>query len=335
MRPFGKLEDSRSVEAITLGDPQGLQVEVLTYGAILRRLTFPVHGQRRDLILSLPTLEHYVRDRAYVGALVGRFGNRIANARFSLDGHEYAVTANEGVNHLHGGALGFGKRLWRVLANGESDVPRLELALSSPAGEEGYPGHLDVTATFTVMPGSLSITLRARADAATPVNLTYHPYFNLAADARVPATGQLLRIPASHYLPVRNGLIPTGELASVDGTTFDFRRARPLAPPAPGTHAQLALAGGYDHCWVLDPGADCACELRSPDGDLTLTMSGNGPGLQFYNGQFLARGHPEIGSGVILEPQGLPNAPNERGFPSSILRPGDEYRAEIVYHVAC
>jgi aldose 1-epimerase len=221
-----------------------------------------------------------------------------------------------------------------VLALQESGVPQLELGLTSPAGEEGYPGQLDVTATLAVLPGSLRITLRARADAATPVNLTYHPYFNLAADARVPATRQSLRIPASHYLPVRSGLIPTGEIASVDGTIFDFRGARPLAPPDSASHAQLALAGGYDHCWVLDTHADCACELRSPDGDLTLTMSGSGPGLQFYNGQFLARAHPDIGSGVILEPQGLPNAPNERGFPSSILRPGDEYRAEIVYQLA-
>jgi len=334
VRPFGKLEDSRSVEAITLGDPQGLQVEVLTYGAILRRLTFPVRGQRRDLILSLPTLEDYVHDRAYVGALVGRFGNRVANARFTVEGREHSLTANEGGNHLHGGALGFGKRLWRVVAIHESTSAQLELGLTSPAGEEGYPGRLDVTATLEVHPDSLRITLRARTDAATPVNLTYHPYFNLAADAREPATRQSLRIPASHYLPVRSGLIPTGEFASVEGTAFDFRTARRLAPPEIGSDAQLALAGGYDHCWVLDSRADCACELRSPDGDLRLTMSGTGPGLQFYNGQFLARAHPDIGSGVILEPQGLPNAPNEPGFPSSILRPGDEYRAEIVYQLA-
>jgi aldose 1-epimerase len=333
VRAFGKLEDGRGVEAITLGGAQGLQAEVLTYGAILRRLTFPVRGQRRNLVLSLPTLEDYVRDRAYVGALVGRFGNRIANGRFSLDGREYQVTANEGVNHLHGGALGFGKRLWRALRLDQSATPTLELGLVSPAGEEGYPGRLDVTVTLAVLPGALRITLLARTDAPTPVNLTYHPYFNLAPDARDSATQHSLRIPAAHYLPVRDGLIPTGELASVEGTPFDFRRARPLAPPDPRTHAQLALAGGYDHCWVLDPGADCACELRSPDGDLTLTMSGSGPGLQFYNGQFLSRSHPDIGSGVILEPQGLPNAPNERGFPSSILRPGEEYRAEIEYRV--
>lgn len=333
MRPFGKLEDGRGVEAITLGDPQGLQAEVLTYGAILRRLTCPVRGQRRDLILSLPTIEAYERDRAYVGALVGRFGNRIANAQFSLDGHEHRVTANEDVNHLHGGALGFGKRLWRVLSLDQSRVPTLELGLLSPAGEEGYPGSLDVKVTLAALPTSLRITLRARTDAATPVNLTYHPYFNLAADPHAPATRHSLRIPASHYLPVRAGLIPTGEFAAVEGTAFDFRRSRQLAPPAAGSHAQLALAGGYDHCWVLDPGADCACELRSPEGDLKLTMSGSGPGLQFYNGQFLSRAHPGIGSGVILEPQGLPNAPNERAFPSSILRPGDEYRAEIAYQV--
>ena len=329
---FGTLEDGRSIDALTLGEPHGLQAEVLTYGAILRRLSVPVRGQRRNFILGFDRLEDYVRDRAYVGALVGRFGNRIANARFSLDGREHAVTANEGSNHLHGGALGFGKRVWHVL-EGCHDSSRVVLALTSPAGEEGYPGTLEVTVALVVTPGALRITFSARTDAATPVNLTYHPYFNLAADPHSSATAQSLRIPASHYLPVRAGLIPTGEFARVEGTPFDFRTARPLAPPATDTDAQLALAGGYDHCWVLDPGADCACELSSPLGDLTLTMSGSGPGVQFYNGQYLARTHAQIGSGVILEPQGLPNAPNEPGFPSAILRPGEQYRAEIEYRV--
>ena len=156
--------DGRGVEAITLGDAQGLQAELLTYGAILRRLTYPVNGRRRDLVLSLPTLEDYVRDRAYVGALVGRFGNRIANGRFSLDGREYQVTCNEGVNHLHGGALGFGKRLWRVLRLDQSATPTLELGLVSPAGEEGYPGRLDVTVTLAVLPArALEVVKRAVA----------------------------------------------------------------------------------------------------------------------------------------------------------------------------
>jgi aldose 1-epimerase len=331
LRAFGTLGDGRRVDAITLGRAQGLQVEVLTYGAILHRLSYPVGGTRRDLVLRLDRLEDYVRDRAYVGALVGRFGNRIGGARFQLDGREHRVTANEGANHLHGGALGFGKRLWRIIEAGEQ---RLVLGYDSPAGEEGYPGNLDATVTLEAQPAALSIVLRARSDAPTPVNLTYHPYFNLAPDPRTDATRQWLRIPAAHYLPVRPGLIPTGEQAPVDGSTFDFRAARALAPPAVETHPQLANAGGYDHCWVLSRDADCACELHSPTRDLTLTMRGSGPGLQFYNGQFLHRTHPSIGSGVILEPQGLPDAPNQAQFPDSILRPGEVHEAHIEYRLA-
>jgi aldose 1-epimerase len=325
------LEDGRGVEAITLGDADGLQLEVLTYGAILRRLSYPVRGVRRELILHFDGLEHYERDRAYVGSLVGRFGNRIANAQFNLDGRKHAVTANEGANHLHGGALGFGKRLWRVLEINEKPGNRALLGYQSPDGEEGYPGTVDATVELAVTPNALSIVLSARSDAATPINLTYHPYFNLAGDFSQPATEQRLRIPAAHYLPVLPGLIPTGEIAPVD-STFDFRASRPLRPPAPPSHPQLALAGGYDHCWALDADADCACELSSANRDVSLNMSG-GPGLQFYNGQFLSRTHPTLGSGIILEPQGFPNAPNEPRFPGSILRPGETYRTGIEYRL--
>jgi len=331
MRSFGLLQDGRSVEAITLGEQDGLQVEVLTYGAILHRLTYPVNGVRRDLILHFKRLEHYERDRAYVGPVVGRFGNRIAAGRFTLDGQEHQVTANEGVNHLHGGALGFGKRLWRVQL---VDRTRVLLSLRSEAGEEGYPGNLDVTLELTIRKHALGIRFAARSDAASPINLTYHPYFNISGDFQSPAIDHKLRIPASHYLPVGAGLIPTGELARVDGTTFDFRTRRRLAPPPVNTHPQLGLGGGYDHCWVLDPDADCACELTSPSGDLTLKMIGSGPGLQFYNGQFLSRTHPKLGNGLILEPQGLPDSPNHPVFPQSIVRPGEPYSAEIEYQLS-
>jgi aldose 1-epimerase len=334
MNSFGLLADGHSVEAITLGRADGLQVEVLTYGAILRRLTYPVRGKRRDLILHFDRLEEYVRDSAYVGSLVGRFGNRIAGSSFELDGTRHHVTANEGANHLHGGALGFGKRLWRVLDVTDRGGPRVLLGLDSPAGEEGYPGNLRVTVELKVTRHSLAITLGAKTDAPTPVNLTYHPYFNLAADFATPATGQRLRIPASNYLPVSAGLIPTGKRKSVDGTPFDFRRTRCLLPPDSKTDPQLELAGGYDHCWVLDADAKYACELSSGDGDLSLTMRGSGPGLQFYNGQFLAKTHPSIGSGIILEPQGFPDAVNRPGFPSAIVRPGTPYRATIEYRLA-
>jgi aldose 1-epimerase len=337
MRSFGRLalspfDNGRSVEAITLGEPDGLNIEVLTYGAILRRLSYPVNGVRRDLILHFDQLEQYERDRAYVGPIVGRFGNRIANGRFTLDGQTHQVTTNEGVNHLHGGALGFSKRVWRILE--VKDQGRVLLGLHSPAGEEGYPGNVDATVELTVSPHSLKIRLGARSDAPTPINLTYHPYFNLSGDFHAPATDQWLRIPAAHYLPVGPGLIPTGELTLVEGNAFDFRARRRLAPPPADSLPQLELGGGYDHCWVLAPDADCACELSSPDRDLKLTMKGSGPGLQFYNGQFLARSHPDLGNGVILEPQGLPDSPNHPGFPQSILRPGESYLAEIEYQMS-
>jgi aldose 1-epimerase len=330
LRSFGTLEGQR-IDAVTLGEASGLQAEVLAYGAILRSLSYPVRGQRRDLILGLPDLDAYVSDRAYVGPLVGRFGNRIANGRFTLDGREHQLTANEGVNHLHGGALGLGKRVWTLDAAGPD---RAVLRYRSAAGEEGYPGALDISVTFVAQPQSLAITLLASSDAPTPVNLTYHPYFNLAADKRASAIAHRLRIPAAHYLPVDAGLIPTGEIAPVAGTPFDFRSERVLAPPDSATHPQLALAGGYDHCWVLEKHAECACELTAPEGDVRLKMLGSGPGLQFYNGQFFARSHPALGSGLILEPQGFPDAPNQAKFPSAILRPGETYRARIVYEVA-
>ncbi len=326
IRHFGRLRDGRNVEAVTLGGPDDLQAEVLTYGAILRRLTYPVRGERRELVLSLERLEQYEQDTAYVGPVVGRFANRIARGCLTIDRQSHQLTRNEDGNHLHGGKAGIGRQLWQVL---NASPAALTMGLRSPAGEEGYPGNLDITLEFSLLADALRITLTALTDAPTPVNLTWHPYFNLGGNA----TGHWLRIPASHYLPVGAGLIPTGEIAHVEGTPFDFRVSRILAPPPLHTHPQLSLGGGYDHCWVLDETADCQCELRSPQGDITLRMQGSGPGLQFYSGQFLSRSHPLIGSGVALEPQGLPDAPNHSTFPDSILRPGGIYRASIEYQV--
>ena len=328
VRHFGHLADGRSVEAITLGGPAGLQAEVLTYGAILHGLSFPVGGLRRELILRMEELGHYERDAAYVGPVVGRFANRIAAGRFAIDGRSHQLTRNERGNHLHGGAQGTGKRLWRVLdAPSDSQV---RLGLQSPAGEEGYPGTLDITLALTILPDALRVSLAAHTDAPTPVNLTWHPYFNLGGSA----AAHWLRIPASYYLPVGPGLIPTGEIAPVEGTPFDFRVGRRLAPPPLHMHPQLSPGGGYDHCWVLDAGADCHCELRSPQDDVTLKLSASGPGLQFYGGQFLSQTHPGIGSGLALEPQGLPDAPNHPNFPDAILRPGSSYHASIEYRVS-
>jgi aldose 1-epimerase len=322
---FGRLADGREVQAITLGDSNGLQAQVLTYGAILRSLSIPVAGQRRELVLGLPDIQQYETDTAYVGPVVGRFANRIAQGRFCVDGSTHQLARNEGGNHLHGGVKGVGRQMWHVL--GAPSESCLTLALQSPAGDEGYPGNLDIRMHLELGGEALKISFAARSDAATPVNLTCHPYFNLGGEA----TQHWLRIPAARYLPVGPGLIPTGQIASVQGTAFDFRAGRIVQPPPVETHQQLAAGGGYDHCWVLDADADCQCELRSPAGDITLSMHGSGPGLQFYSGQYLALTHPGIGSGIALEPQGFPDAPNHAGFPDAILRPGMEYRAHIEY----
>ena len=315
------------MEAITLGAATGLQAEVLTYGAILRQLSLPVQGQRRALVLHLQQLQQYEDDTAYMGAVVGRFANRIANGRFLLTSQVHQLACNENGNHLHGGAKGTGKHLWRIAET--PSASRLKLALSSPAGDEGYPGQLDIGLELSIAGNALRIEFAACTDAPTPVNLTYHPYFNLGGDAGA----HWLRIPASHYLPVRSGLIPTGEIAPVDGTPFDFRAGRAIAPPPLNTHPQLLLGGGYDHCWVLDADADCHCELRSAAGDLALRIAASGPGLQFYGGQFLSRAYPTLGSAVALEPQGLPDAPNHPGFPDAVLRPGQTYRASFEYRL--
>lgn len=323
IRHFGHLADGSGVEAVTLGHAEGLQAEVLTYGAILRRLSLPVRGQRRELILAMDRPDAYERDTAYVGAVVGRFANRIAAGRFSIGDQAHQLTRNEKGNHLHGGSLGTGKRLWRL--TGTPSETAVRLALHSPAGEEGYPGALDISVEMSVGSDSLRVEFTAQADAPTPVNLTCHPYFNLGGDV----ADHWLRIPASRYLPVLPGLIPTGEMAPVEGTPFDFRVGRRLAPPPLAQHSQLSVAGGYDHCWIIDEGADCHCELRSAADDLSLKILASGPGLQFYGGQYLRQAHPEFSGGIALEPQQLPDSPNHPAFPDTLLRPGRTWRAFI------
>ena len=201
----------------------------------------------------------------------------------------------------------------------------------SPANEEGYPGRLEVTAEVTVDAQELRLQFEASASEATPLNLTYHPYFNLSGDPSHPLTDHELRIPAAAYLPVQSAaLIPIGEIAPVAGTPFDFRRARTFDAPDLASHAQLEKAAGYDHCWVLDAGRDCDAELHSPRSGVTMTIHSDRPGLQFYGGQKLHGAHPGL-HGICLEPQGLPNAVNEPAFPSCILRPGETFRSLFTY----
>jgi aldose 1-epimerase len=324
---FGVLDGTQEVQAITLGVQGGLQAQVLTFGGILRRLVFPSRGELRELVITLPDLDTYLRDPTFQGVLVGRVANRISGARFELKGREYRLTANDGPNHLHGGNLGFGKRLWRVLGLQRAPRHRLLLGLSSADGEEGYPGNLDVTVEFTVDGSELRVEFEAQCDEATPLNLTYHPYFNFADDMH-------LRVPASRFLPVKDSrMIPTGKLASVEGTPFDFRSSRPVAAPPPSTHPQLAYASGYDHCWVLDSPREYDAELQSASTGVRMTVCSDQQGLQFYGGQHLRGPYPDL-RGICLEPEGFPNAVNEPAFPSCILAAGATYRSAFSYRFA-
>jgi len=280
------------------------------------------------LVLSLPDLPAYVADRHSLNILVGRFGNRIAGARYTLDGITHMLVANEGRNQLHGGPRGFGRRVWSVL---EQAPDQVLLGYDSPDGEEGYPGNLQVHARLQLHGLSLQLDFEARCDAATALNLTHHPYFNLSGNPRLPAAAQVLRVSADRYLPVDAESIPTGEIASVTGTPFDFRHAVAIADNADPAHPQLVLGKGYDQCLVLAGDADCVAELYSPHSGIALRISSDAPAVQLYEGQHLDTHYPGLGRGVCLEPQDYPDAPNHANFPSTILRPGEVYRRRISY----
>jgi aldose 1-epimerase len=332
-RPFGRLDDGRPVHAWRLGNggDSGLSAEILDLGGILANLEFPgAHGRTR-VVLGLGDARAYYDDPAYLGILVGRFGNRIGGASYTLDGRQRHVAANEGRNHLHGGTYGFGRRQWRVEAH---DADLFALRYHSPDGEEGYPGNLEVTATYRLQGSRLRLDFEATCDAPTPFNPTHHPYFNLAGDPAVPASAQWLQVPASGYLPVDAELIPLGEVADVTGTPFDFRGARTLDAAFDAADPQLRVGGGFDHCLVLDHGNNHAAMLYSPHSGIAMRIDSDAPALQLYDGHALDRQHPGIGRGLCLEPQGFPDAPNRPEFPGAILRPGTVYRRRIEYRFA-
>jgi aldose 1-epimerase len=326
LRPFGKMPDGTGVEIVTLGSEDGLQAEILTLGGTLRSLTLPVKGKRIPLVFSLPDLAAYLKDTSYIGQLVGRYGNRIAGAAFELDGKTYKLTANNGPNTLHGGETGFGKYVWQVLGAGGGRNTYIKLGHRSPAGINGFPGNLDVTALISVFDDTLTLQFEAVSDAPTPISLTWHPYFNLSGDPGVPIDDHRLTLAADHYLPVNNARVPTGEIAPVAGTPFDFRRPKSLRVPPPSSHPQIALTGGFDHCWVVDKQARIAGELHSPKSGVRMQVRTDLPGLQVYGGYHLPQVYPGWHA-VCLEPENFPDAPNHPNFPSSILRPGETHRS--------
>ncbi|MBV2353797.1 galactose mutarotase [Streptomyces sp. J2-1] len=311
---FGTLSDGSKVHRWTL-ERAGVRVRVLTYGGIVQSLEAPDRdGRVADVVLGFPELDGYVRHpEPYLGALVGRYANRVAGGRFPLVDRVYALARNAGPNSLHGGERGFDKRVW----DAEPVEHGVRLHRVSPHGEEGFPGRLDVTATYTLLEsGALRVAYAATTDAPTVVNLTNHSYWNLAGTGTTAA--HRLRLSASRYTPVDANLIPLGGLEDVTGTGFDFRAAREL-----GTTP-------YDHNYVLDGGAAPAAELYDPASGRTLTVTTSEPGLQLYTGDHLAPPHAPR-SGVALETQHFPDSPNHPAFPTTELRPGERYASWTTY----
>lgn len=328
LKPFGTLGDGRPVQVATLHRPGGLTVEVLDYGAAVRRLCVPTPSGPIETVLGFDRIEDYETDASYQGVVVGRCANRIGGARFVVDGEVFRVTANEGANCLHGGRPGFDKRLWRF-----EEVTETAAVLSyrSPKGEEGFPGAVAAFVRFGLVgEDTLEIIWQARSTRATPVNLSHHLYFNLSGRRGGDVLEHELTIRASAMTPVRPDLIPTGAIAPVEGTPFDLRALRAIGAVLGRPDPQLAIGGGLDHNWALDPGEGPQVRLRSPETGLTLSVATDQPGVQVYSGQGLKAPFTAYG-GLVLEPQNFPDAVNQPDFPDAILRPDALYRRRATY----
>jgi aldose 1-epimerase len=339
--PFGKLPDGSPVTAYTLTNRHGMQVKVLDFGAIISELHVPDRdGKVADVVLGFDHIEPYLANSAFLGAVIGRFGNRIARGQFSLDGKDYQLAINNAPNHLHGGEQGFHQVLWQAAPFETDKTVGLTLTRSSPDGEDGYPGKLDVTLVYELNnDNALTLRYHAVTDQATPVNLTNHSYFNLAGQGDMLA--HEIVIHADRYTPVDAGSIPTGELADVAGTPFDLRTPTAIGAGIAADHPQIAIGRGYDHNFVLNKQAgqalNLAATVREPQSGRVMQVYTEEPGVQFYSGNFLDGSQPGKGrahgrrSAFCLETQHFPDSPNHPHFPDSILRPGQVYQTETVY----
>ncbi|CAL9441937.1 aldose epimerase family protein [Streptomyces sp. enrichment culture] len=340
---FGRLADGTKVYRWSL-ENGGTRMKVLSYGGVVQSLEIPDRrGRYANVSLGFDNLDDYVARSPHFGALIGRYGNRIAKGRFTLDGKEYQLSVNDGENSLHGGALGFDYRVWDVEPFTDGPDVGLVLHYTSVDGEMGYPGTLRATVTYTLTRrGDWRIDYEASTDKATVVNLTSHVYWNLAGEGSGTIEDHELSIAASRYTPTDAGLIPTGELAKVSGTPFDFRRAKPIGRDIRDAHPQLVTAKGFDHNWVLDKGITDRPEhiatLREHTSGRTLRIATDQPGLQFYSGNFLdgtltgtGGSLYRQGDALCLETQHFPDSPNQPSFPSTVLRPGETYRTSTVH----
>lgn len=334
--PFGTLPDGRQVTRYTLTNRGGMIVKILDFGGIINEIHVPDRdGVMADVALGFETIDPYIKDSPYLGALIGRYGNRIAKGRFTLDGKDYQLPTNNGNNHLHGGDPGYDKVLWTATIQEDG----LAMRYHSPDGEQGYPGNLDVTVVYSLSDeNEIIVRFHAVTDQPTPVNLTQHSYFNLTGGAD-DILGHEMTIVAERFVPIDAESIPFGDLAPVAGTPFDFRQPHTVGARIDEADEQLRHGIGYDHCWVLDQpeGAGVltrAVHVREPKSGRVLELFTQEPGVQFYSGNFLdgtlrGKGHTQtFRSGLCIEPQHYPDSPNRPAYPSTILRPGAAYRTE-------
>ncbi len=346
---FGKTPDGTPVEIYTLRNSKGAEARIMTYGGIVQKLTMPdKNGKFADIVLGFDTLDGYTRDSyvkscPYFGALIGRYGNRIGGAKFTLEGQTYTLATNNGPNSLHGGIKGFDKVVWTaVKADVGPEGPRLVLNYLSKDGEEGFPGNLNVTATYTLTDDNeLKLQFSATTDKPTVVNLTHHSYFNLAGQGNGDILGHLVYIKSDKTTPVDAGLIPTGEFADVTGTPFDFRKPTAIGARINDPNTILQYGPGYDHNWVINkPSGQFGLMARvvEPNSGRVMEVSSDEIGLQFYAGNFLDGTLTGKGgkvyqrrSAFCMEPQHYPDSPNKPNFPSVELKPGQTYHNTIVY----
>lgn len=342
-QPFGKTNDGQAVDLFLLTNRNGLQASISNYGGIVTALKVPdSKGKFDNIVLGFDKLDSYLAGHPYFGCIVGRFGNRIARGKFTLDSKTYELAKNNGENHLHGGIKGFDKVVWKAQGFLGADGPALKLTYTSKDGEEGYPGTLKATVTYVLGNNNeLRIHYHATTDKATPINLTHHGYFNLAGEGNGDILGHILTLKADRFLPIDKTLIPTGELRSVKDTPFDFRKPTAIGARINSQDDQLVFGKGYDHCFVLEgkgPGTSLAARVLEPTTGRVMEVYTTEPGVQLYTGNFLdgtqvgPRGKAyQHRSGFCLETQHFPDSPNQPAFPSTILRPGQEYSSTTVY----
>ncbi|MHA0316727.1 aldose epimerase family protein [Sphingomonas melonis] len=347
---FGRLPDGTRIEAVTLTGANGVRARVMTLGATLQAFEAPDrNGRLADITLGHDTAAAYVTQPNFWGQTVGRYANRIAGGRFTLDGKTYQLPLNDKTNSLHGGTTGFDKAVWRIVSVTPSG-PRasVTMALTSPAGDQGYPGKLDVEVTYALDDaGALTIDFTAKTDAPTIVNLTNHALFDLAGEGSAGGIyAQRMTIPAARYTPVNAALIPTGELKPVAGSVFDFTRPRAIGQSIrDGRDPQIVIGRGYDHNFVLDAGRTAqpklAARVEDPVSGRVLEVLSTEPGVQFYSGNFLdgtfvgKQGHVyRMGDGFALEPQTFPDTPNQPAFGSARVDPGKPYHHQMIYRVS-